>query len=96
MKLCVNLTLTIVQSDVFNHSKINTVICAVVTSNLKLAEAPGNFILRSNASGLSKDSVVNVSQVITIDKSFLIEKVGSLGYKNIIKLDDGLKLLLAI
>jgi mRNA interferase MazF len=85
-----------VQADPFNHSRINTVICAVVTSNLKLAAAPGNFMLSSAASGLPKDSVVNISQIITVDKSFLTEKAGSLGYKNIIKLDDGLKLIFSI
>ena len=66
----------VIQSDDFNRSRIATVIALVITSNLKLAMAPGNVLLPSNATGLSKDSVANVSQVITIDKSFFTEKVG--------------------
>ena len=86
--------LVIIQSDAFNQSKINTVICAIITSNLRLENAPGNFILKSKTSGLPKDSVVNVSQMITIDKSFLVEKVGKLTPKLTHKLNDGLRLVL--
>jgi mRNA interferase MazF len=86
----------IIQSDTFNQSKINTVICAVITSNLRLAEAPGNILLPARASGLAKDSVINVSQIITVDKSFLTEKIGELNQKLINKLEEGLKLVLAI
>jgi mRNA interferase MazF len=86
----------IIQSDTFNQSKINTVICAVITSNLRLAEAPGNILLPAKASGLPKDSVINVSQIITVDKSFLTEKIGKLNQKLINKLEEGLKLVLAI
>ena len=86
----------IIQSDTFNQSKINTVICAVITSNLRLAEAPGNILLPARASGLSKDSVINVSQIITVDKSFLTEKIGELNQKLINKVEDGLKLVLSL
>ncbi len=65
----------VIQSDDFNRSRIATVIALVITSNIKLAQAPGNVLLSSKVTGLSKDSVANVSQVITIDKSFLAEKI---------------------
>ena len=68
----------VIQSDDFNRSRISTVIAIVITSNMKLAEAPGNVYLPQKLTGLSKDSVANVSQVITLDKSFLTEKVGEL------------------
>ena len=88
--------LVIIQSNSFNRSKINTVICVVLTSNLKLEEAPGNFILSSKSTGLIKDSVLNISQIITIDKSFLIEKIGELTIKQLNKLEESLKLVLSI
>ncbi|OHD70375.1 MAG: mRNA interferase MazF2 [Spirochaetes bacterium RBG_16_49_21] len=86
----------VVQSDSFNQSKINTVVCAVITSNLHLSEAPGNILLPSRSSGLPKDSVINVSQIITIDKSFLSEKAGELNRKVMNKVDQGLRLVLSL
>lgn len=86
----------IISADAFNQSKIQTVIVAVVTSNLRLANAPGNISLAKRDSDLSKGSVINVSQLLTIDKSFLIEKVGRLPDKKIAALDEGLKLSLSI
>ena len=86
----------VIQSDTFNKSKISTVICAVITSNLRLSEAPGNILLLARASGLSKDSVINVSQIITVDKSLLTEKIGELNQKLINKLEEGLKLVLSL
>jgi mRNA interferase MazF len=68
----------VVQGDSFNRSKISTVLCVTLTSNLKWAEAPGNALLQSRLTGLPKDSVANVSQVITLDKSLLTERVGKL------------------
>jgi mRNA interferase MazF len=62
----------IVQDDIFTQSRINTVIVVIITSNTQLAEAPGNTLFQSKATGLPKDSVANVSQVFTIDKNFLI------------------------
>jgi len=69
--------LLIVQSDDFTRSRISTIIAVVVTSNLRLADAPGNVLLPKKSSGLPKRSVANVSQLITVDKSFLTEKVGT-------------------
>jgi len=60
----------IIQSDEFNRSQIRTLIAAVLTTNLRLAEAPGNILVTTGETGLPEDSVVNVSQVITVDKSF--------------------------
>jgi len=68
----------VIQSDDFNRSRIATAIVVVITSNLKLAEAPGNVLLPKKATGLSKDSVANISQVLTVDKRFLTEKIGDL------------------
>jgi len=68
----------VVQGDSFNRSKIATVLCVPLTSNLKWADAPGNVLLEARLTGLSKDSVGNVSQVVTLDKSLLTERVGKL------------------
>ena len=86
----------IVQADSYNASAIQTVIVAVITSNLKLAEAPGNIRLTRKESRLPKDSVINVSQLITLDKSFLSEKVSTLRKKHLIGLEDGLRLVLSL
>ncbi len=86
----------VVSSNEFNKSKISTVIVAVITSNLRLADAPGNFQVARKESGLSKESVVNVSQLLTLDKSFLTEKVGRLPPKKMVSLNEGLKLVLSI
>jgi mRNA interferase MazF len=86
----------VISSNDFNSSKISTVIIAIITSNLKLSDAPGNFELTTKTSGLSKKSVVNISQLITLDKSFLTDKTGKLTNKQIDILNDGLKLVLSI
>jgi mRNA interferase MazF len=72
------------------------VIAAVITSNLRLAEAPGNVQLTRSQSHLSKDSVINVSQLITLDRSFLARRVVRLAPKDIARLDAGLRLVLAL
>lgn len=86
----------IIQSNEFNKSKINTCIAVVITSNIRLAEAPGNIYLPNKSTNLPKDSVANVSQVITIDKSFLSEKIGKLNQNLLTKLSEGLKLVLEL
>ena len=68
----------VVQGDAFNRSRIATVVCVPLTSNLRWAEAPGNVLLTSKETGLPKDSVANVSQVVTLDKSSLTDRVGKL------------------
>jgi len=86
----------IVQSNAFNRSRIRTVIAVVVTSNLSLAEAPGNVLLLSSESGLPKDSVANVSQIITLDRDFLTEKCGRVPLRLIRSIDEGLRLVLSL
>ena len=66
----------IIQNNLFNRSRINTVVVCALTSNLKRAEAPGNVLLAKGESNLPKRSVVNVSQIFTVDKSDLVEKIG--------------------
>ena len=68
----------VVQSDAFNRSGISTVVCVLLTSNLKWADAPGNSVLEARITGLPKDSVANVSQLVTLDRGMLTERVGRL------------------
>lgn len=84
----------IVQDDTFNQSEIGTVIVVAITSNTRLAAAPGNVLLPSKASGLAKDSVANISQVLTLDKSFLTERLGALPDHLQEAVDDGLRIVL--
>lgn len=86
----------VVQSNPFNDSRISTVVVAVVTSNMALAEAPGNVRLGKTESGLPKPSVVNVSQIITIDRSLLTERVRTLNESIVQKVNEGLRLVLGL
>lgn len=86
----------VVQSDPFNDSRIATAIVAVITSNLALADAPGNVAVSKKDSGLPKPSVVNVSQVVTIDKSFLADRVRALPRATMMRVDEGLRLALGL
>lgn len=88
--------LLIVQADPFNHSRIATTIGVVLTSNLRLVDAPGNVLLTKRASGLPKDSVVNVSQVVTVDQTILSERAGRIGGDLLDAVDAGLRLVLAL
>ena len=85
----------IVQSDEFNRSAISTVLVAAITSNTRLADAPGNMLLPESASGLPKDSTVNVSQVLTIDRSLLTDVVGPIDTKAMDAVDSGLRLVMS-
>ena len=84
----------IIQADSFNRSRIQTVIGVILTSNLRLVEAPGNVLVPAKASGLPKDSVVNVSQVVTLDRDYLLESVGKLDKALLRQVEDGLRLAL--
>jgi mRNA interferase MazF len=86
----------IIQSDEFNRSRIRTVIAAVLTTNLRLAEAPGNILVTTDETGLSQDSVVNISQIITVDKSFLTAQVSQVSDHVMLLVEDGLRLVLAL
>ncbi len=80
--------------NTFNQSNINTVIVVIITSNLNLAAAPGNVLLPRLVSGLPKDSVANVSQILTLDKKFLVERIGSLPDELQLEVDDGIRTIL--
>jgi len=84
----------VIQNDAFNKSKINTVVACALTSNLKLASAPGNVLLKKGEANLSKASVVNISQVLTVDKSDLVEKIGQLSKKRVEEIVSGFEFLL--
>ncbi len=84
----------VIQNDTFTQSRISTVIVVIITSNIQLAEAPGNVLLPCGVSGLSRDSVVNVSQILTVDKMFLIERIGSLPDYLQEEVDEGLRTVL--
>jgi mRNA interferase MazF len=68
----------VVQGDALNRSRLATVVCVPLTSNLRWADAPGNVLLSGANAGLPKDSVANVSQIVTLDKTLLTERVGRL------------------
>ena len=86
----------IIQSNAFNRSRIRTVVVVVLTSNLRLAEAPGNVLISATDSGLPKDSVANVSQIITLDRTFLAEKCGRMPSRVMRAVDDGIRLVLSL
>ncbi len=83
----------IIQQNSFNESSINTIIVVVITSNLHLSKAPGNIRINKKQSLLDKDSVINISQVYTIDKTTLTEKVALLSSKTIKELKENLKMI---
>ena len=84
----------VVQADAFNRSQLQTVIGVVLTSNLRIVEAPGNVLVPADVSGLPKDSVANVSQVVTVDRAFLTERAGRLRGRVLEAVDAGLRLAL--
>lgn len=86
----------VVQSDAFNRSRLHTVVAVVLTTNLRLVEAPGNVLIPAKASGLRKDSVANVSQVITVDRDFLIDLAGNVRGRFLKDVDNGLRLVLGL
>lgn len=86
----------VVSSDRFNRSRIATALIVTITSNLRLGDAPGNVALPEGTGGLSKASVVNVSQLLTIDRGQLTDRIGALDALRMRSVDDGLRLVLAI
>jgi mRNA interferase MazF len=85
--------LLVVQADAFNRSRIRTVIGIVLTSNLRLVEAPGNVLVPARA-GLPKDSIADVSQIVTLDREYLVEPAGKVDTKTLRQVDEGLRLVL--
>ena len=88
--------LVVVQIDAFNRSRIRTVVCVVLSSNLRLADAPGNVLIAKRDSGLPKDSVANVSQIVTVDRDVLTERAGKLPAVARERIDRGLRLVLGL
>jgi mRNA interferase MazF len=86
----------VIQANSFNLSRIQTVIVAAITSNLELADAPGNAILPARSSGLSRDSAVDVSQMMTLDRSFLSEFAGAISPRLQRMADQGLRSVLQL
>ncbi len=86
----------IVQSDAFNRSRIRTVVVVALTSNLQLAAAPGNVLLGKRDTDLPRDSVANVSQVVTLDRSVLTERVTMLSDNLLKEVESGLRLVLGL
>ena len=84
----------VVQGDALNRSRIRTVVCVPLTSNLRWAEAPGNVLLSSKATGLPKDSVANSSQLITLDRALLTEEVGKISKRRLDLILAGIDIVL--
>jgi mRNA interferase MazF len=83
----------VIQNNAFNFSKINTVVLCALTTNLKRASSPGNIMLKKNEAGLPKKSVVNITQLITVNKLELKEKIGQLSKSRIREIIEGLEIL---
>ena len=86
--------LLIIQSDAFNRSRLRTVLGVVLTSNTRLLDAPGNVLLTARTTGLPKDSVANVTQIVTLDLEYLTERTGRIPPRIMARVDAGLKLVL--
>ncbi len=84
----------VIQNNLYNQSKIRTVIVCVLTSNLRYGDVPGNVLLEKGEASLTKISVVNVSQILTVDKSQLGEYIGTLSQKRVYQILDGIQLFL--
>ncbi|MBN2352384.1 MAG: type II toxin-antitoxin system PemK/MazF family toxin [Spirochaetales bacterium] len=86
----------VVQADAFNHSKIGTVLCAIITSNVRLADAPGNIFISSKDSGLPKDSVINISQIVTLNKEDLTDFVKKVRTVVMRDVENGIRIIFDI
>ena len=84
----------VVQGNPLNRSRVATVVCVPLTSNLRWAEAPGNVLLRARSTGLPKDSVANVSQILTIDRTLLSRQVGRLSSTQLDRVFAGIDIVL--
>ena len=84
----------ILQADAFNRSRLRTVVGVVVSSNTRLLDAPGNVLLAAKAVGLPRDSVVNVTQIVRVDRDYLEERAGKVPSKTLARVEAGLRLVL--
>ena len=83
----------VIQNNLFNRSRISTFVVCALTSNLKRTKAPGNVLLNKGEANLPKRSVINISQIFTVNKSDLTEKIGSLTRERLNQVYEGIKLL---
>ena len=83
----------VIQNNLFNASKISTVVICALTSNIKRSQAPGNVLLKKGEANLPKKSVVNISQIYTVNKSDLVEKIGKVSAKRFNEILEGIRLL---
>ena len=86
----------VMQANPFNESAIRTVVVVAITSNTRLGSGPGNVRCQPRETGLARESVANVSQVLTVDKSLLTERVGTLPARTLTEVEDGLRLVLGL
>jgi len=86
----------IVQADAFNRSRLRTVIGVALSSNTRLLDAPGNVLLQAASTGLPRDSVANVTQLLTIDEDYLTDRAGQVSRKLMARVESGLRLVLAL
>lgn len=84
----------VIQNNLFNRSRINTVVVCALTTNLKRGDAPGNVILNKGEANIPKKSVVNISQIFTVNKSDLLEKIGTISMVRFVEVLEGIKLLI--
>lgn len=86
----------VVQNDHYNRSKLDTIIVALLTTNLRLALMDGNVLLKPGKNGLPEESVVNVTQLVSVDRTDLEELIGTVSASDMSKVDDGIRLVLAL
>ena len=86
----------IVQADAFNRSRLRTVIGVALSSNTRLLDAPGNVLLQAASTGLPRDSVANVTQLLTIDEDYLTDRAGQVSRRLMARVESGLRLVLAL
>jgi len=85
----------VIQNNVFNRSRINTVVVCSLTSNLQRAHSPGNVMLNKGEANLTKKSVINITQIFTVDKRDLVEKIGSISSERMTQVLEGIELLIS-
>ena len=86
----------VIQANSFNKTNLSTVIVAIVTSNMDLGDMPGNVRLTTGTTGLDNDSVVNITQLLTVERADLVEYVGSVSDRKMDQIDRGLRLVLSL
>ena len=86
----------VVQSDAFNRSRLRTILGVILTSNARLIDMPGNVLLPAKSTGLPKDSVANITQIVTLDEDHLSRRVGQISPRLMSRVDNGLRRVLAL